>query len=249
MISTNLGKPYLDFLTNSHQDGGGRTDLVAYFFRRAFDHVCESGCIGFIATNTISQGDTRKGGLGWICRHGGNVFSARRRVRWPGAAAVVVSVVHVCKGRPRVACVLDDKEVPQLSAYLFPRGDSEEPGPLVVNRGKSFDGVKIYGQGFLFADDDEDATPLVTMHNILRSDPRNKERVFPYIGGEEVNTSPTHSPSRYVINFGTMTLEEARAWPDLLAIVETKVKPERMRAAKDVAAWPWYVGHGGLTSS
>ena len=32
--------------------------------------------------------------------------------------------------------------------------------------------------------------------------PANAEVIFPYIGGEEVNNSPTHSTTRYVINFG-----------------------------------------------
>ncbi|MEI7895245.1 MAG: type IIL restriction-modification enzyme MmeI, partial [Myxococcales bacterium] len=56
----------------------------------------------------------------------------------------------------------------------------------------------------------------------------------------EVNTSPTHAHHRYVINFGEMAEEEARRWPDLMAILETKVKPERASKAADVAACPWW---------
>ena len=65
------------------------------------------------------------------------------------------------------------------------------------------------------------------MHELIAKDPRNAERIFPYIGGEEVNDSPTHAHHRYVINFGEMTEDEARRWPDLMTIVEAKVKPER----------------------
>ena len=62
-----------------------------------------------------------------------------------------------------------------------------------------------------------------------QKDPRNQEVIFPYIGGEEVNTSPTHAHHRYVINFGERSEEECRRrWPELMAIVEAKVKPERM---------------------
>ena len=32
-----------------------------------------------------------------------------------------------------------------------------------------------------------------------------------------------------MINFGEMSEDEARKWPDLMAIVEDKVKPERTR--------------------
>ena len=60
---------------------------------------CEpSGAFGLIATNTIGQGDTRSTGLRWICNHGGTIYAARKRLKWPGEAAVVVSVVHVHKG-------------------------------------------------------------------------------------------------------------------------------------------------------
>jgi hypothetical protein len=57
--------------------------------------------------------------------------------------------------------------------------------------------------------------------------PRNAARIFPYLGGEEVNTSPTQSFDRYVISFGQMPLDEAERWPDLIRIVREKVKPER----------------------
>ena len=56
------------------------------------------GVFGLIATNTIAQGDTRETGLRWICTHGGTIYAARKRVSWPGRAAVVVSVVHMIKG-------------------------------------------------------------------------------------------------------------------------------------------------------
>src|SRR4029079_12111638 len=67
------------------------------------------------------------------------------------------------------------------------------------------------------------------MRVLVEADPGYKEVILPYIGGEEVNSSPTHSHHRYVINFGERSEEECRSrWPDLMAIVEAKVKPERM---------------------
>ena len=80
--------------------------------------------------------------------------------------------------------------------------------------------------GFTFDDTDTSgvASPLSLMHELIAKDPRNAERIFPYIGGEEVNDSPTHAHHRYVINFGEMTEEEARQWPDLMQIVEEKVQ-------------------------
>src|SRR5262249_54958902 len=63
---------------------------------------------------------------------------------------------------------------------------------------------------------------------------------FPYIGGEEVNNSPTHTHHRYVINFGEMSEKEARQWPDLMKVVEEKVKPQRINDKRDVRRKYWW---------
>ena len=97
-ISTTLGDAYRDWLGNVHVGANKNADLVAHFFRRAFELLRLGGALGFIATNTISQGDTRAAGLRRICHNGGTLYSATRRVRWPGLAAVVVSVVHLTRG-------------------------------------------------------------------------------------------------------------------------------------------------------
>ncbi|MCC5896544.1 MAG: hypothetical protein JJU32_01325 [Phormidium sp. BM_Day4_Bin.17] len=89
---------YLDWLKTVHPESHGNSDVVAHFFRRAFTLVRKGGSFGLIATNTIAQGDTRNTGLRFICNHGGTIYNATRRYRWPGVAAVVVSIVHIFKG-------------------------------------------------------------------------------------------------------------------------------------------------------
>jgi hypothetical protein len=226
---------YLDWLKAIHPESHGNSDLVAHFYRRVFNLLREGGTFGLLATNTIAQGDTRGTGLRWICTHGGTIYAARRRYKWPGQAAVVVSVVHVSKGPMPRPHELDGKPVPLITAYLFHAGGHENPVTLRANAGKSFIGSFVLGMGFTFDDTDKDGVgnPISLMHELITKDKRNAERIFPYIGGEEVNDSPTHAHHRYVINFGEMTEEEARQWPDLIAIVEEKVKPERMKLGND----------------
>ena len=89
---------YPDWLKQVHEESHGNADLIAHFFRRTFGLLRTGGTSGLIATNTIAQGDTRSTGLRWICNNGGEIYGARRRVKWPGLAAVVVSVLHVHKG-------------------------------------------------------------------------------------------------------------------------------------------------------
>jgi hypothetical protein len=87
----------MDWLKEIHPESHGNADLVAHFFRRAFTLLRHNGTLGLIATNTIAQGDTRNTGLRFVCEHGGIIYHAQKRVKWPGLAAVVVSVIHIIK--------------------------------------------------------------------------------------------------------------------------------------------------------
>ena len=196
---------YPDWLKALHEESHGNADLVAHFFRRAFSLIRPNGALGLIATNTIAQGDTRSTGLRWICEHGGELYDVRTRVKWPGLAAVVVSVLHIAKGCVGAPRRLDGKPVEKITAFLFHRGGNNDPARLKVNEGKSYEGSKVYGMGFTFDDTKEAATPLADMNTLLELSPRNQEAISPFIGGEELNAGPTQSHHRYVINF--------RDWP------------------------------------
>jgi hypothetical protein len=242
-ISTTQGEAYRDWLAALHEESTSNADMVAHFFRRAFDLLRDGGVFGLIATNTIAQGDTRASGLRWICTRGGEIFAVRKRVKWPGMVAVVVSVVHVIKGRFEGTRRLDEHEVGMITAFLFHRGGNDDPLRLARNVGKSFIGNYVLGMGFTFDDTDSKgvATPVAEMKRIVTAHPNYREVIFPYIGGEEVNTSPTHAPHRYVINFGARCEEECRRrWPELMAIVETKVKPERMKVKRKALREKWW---------
>lgn len=273
---------YLPWLQAVHAGAHGNADLVAHFFRRAFGLLKPGGVMGLIATNTIGQGDTRASGLTWILQNGGAVSRAVRRLKWPGEAAVVVSVVHVVKGEAE-APDLDGRKVRRISAYLVEGDLDVSPGPLAANSGKAFQGSIVLGMGFTF--DDAAAAKgaaenLATMQSLIDKDSRNAERIFPYIGGEEVNTSPTHAHHRYVIDFSDFPLRRedglklwssmsakerddafragvvpsdyadpvAADWPDLLEIVERRVRPERERLPpsnawnRDVSKYWWRFG-------
>ena len=231
---------YPDWLKQMHVESHGNADLVAHFFRRTFYLLRERGTLGLIATNTIGQGDTRSTGLRWICKNGGTICNSRRRIKWPGEAAVVVSFVHIYKGKFSGLRKLDDREVETISAFLFHAGGHDDPERLVANARKSFQGSIILGMGFTFDDTDRKgvATPIWEMYRLIEKEPRNQEAIFPYIGGEEVNNSPAHEHHRYVINLGERNEEECwRSYPELMAIINENVKPYRLsqndRGAKE----------------
>ncbi len=194
---------YLLWLNELHQESHGNADLVAHFFRRSFDLLRSDGTFGLIATNTISQGDTRFTGLRWICEHGGQIYRARTRVKWPGLAAVVVSVINVTKGQFSGLRLLDGHAVGKITAFLFHRGGNDIPAKLKGNASQSFQGSILRGMGFTFDDMGNKgvASPLAEMRRLIADNPGNQEAIFPYVGGKEVNQSPTHAHHRYAINF------------------------------------------------
>jgi hypothetical protein len=228
------GGIYMDWLQELHVQSHGNADLVAHFFRRSFDILRMHGCFGLLATNTIGQGDTRVTGLQWLCTHGGTIYSARKRHKWPGQAAVVVSIVHLAKNHVYAPFYLDGQVVPFISSYLFYSGNHEKPKVLGENQLRSFQGSVVVGMGFTFDDIDSKgvASSISEMRNLCLKNPGNQERIFPFIGGEELNSSPSQSHHRFIINFNDIDEDEARKhWPDLMRIVEEKVKPERTNRA------------------
>ena len=222
---------FLDWLQTLHADAHGNADLVAHFFRRAFALLRPDGCLGLIATNTVGQGDTRESGLRAVIAAGGAIARATRRLPWPGEAAVVVSVVHVRKGAV-ASPMLDERPVRRISAYLVEGDLDASPASLAANAGTAFVGMYLLGLGFTFDDDAAakgKASPVAEMHRLIAKDPRNAERIFPYLGGEEVNTSPTHAHHRWCIDFNDFPLRRDGGLPSWFLNEGTEACAKRRR--------------------
>ena len=146
---------------------------------------------------------------------------------------------------------LDGHPVSLITAYLFHQGGHEDPQKLTTNSGKSFIGSYVLGPGFTFDDTDSsgETNTIADMHRLINDNVRNAERIFKYINGCETNESPSQQPVRFVINFGDMTLEEARRWPELFSIAERKVKASRAHLTTNAigrrrAQFWWQFGPG-----
>lgn len=240
-VSTVHGQVYRDWLETLHEETNGNADIVAHFYRRTFNFLRSNATFGLLATNTIAQGDTRAAGLTWICKNGGVIYDATKRYKWPGDSEVVTSIVHVQRDPARhLEPRLNGAPVRRISTFLLRDAADVEPVRLNENENRAFVGSYILGMGFTFDDHNAHATPLAEMQRLVAEAPRNAERISPYLGGDELNNSPTQAHSRYVIDFGDATEEEARTWPGLFRIVEAKVKPQREAASADVRKYPWW---------
>jgi len=224
-ISGTLGDRYRHWLEVAYDPYGGTADLCAAFYRRAYNLLKPGGRMGMVATNTIGQGDTRESGLAVILRQGGTITFARRFIKWPGAANVEVNLVaihrpHDSPVATRHLPILDGQPVPFISSRLDPEPEAE-PKRLTHNEGKAFQGDIVRGIGFVLEPEEAEA--------LLAKDPRNADCLFPYLNGEDLNSHPEQKPSRWVICFHDWDLERAKQYPDLLRIVEERVRPERER--------------------
>ena len=73
-------------------------------------------------------------------------------------------------------------------SHAPPARSPGNPFRLKANEGKSFQGSIVLGMGFVL--EPEEAQRLI------EKDARNKDVLFPYLNGEDLNSRPDQSPSR-----------------------------------------------------
>jgi hypothetical protein len=220
-ISGAYGTTYREHLVNAIADGRkGNADLVAYFFLRAAQVVRQGGTTGLLATNTIAQGDTREVGLDWLTT---NVWAIPRAVKsraWPGDASLEIAKVWLYRGSWKGPASLEGKIVRCITSALETASRAQGSVHVLEGGGKrSFIGSFVNGIGFVL--EPSEAARL------LDRDQRNADVLFPYLNGDDLNSRPDCSPSRWVINFFDWPLERAEDYPDCLDIVRERVKPSR----------------------
>jgi hypothetical protein len=232
-----LGHPIRAWLVNVVADGQtGSADLVAYFVLRAVGLLGPKGTIGLIATNTLAQGDTRQVGLDRIVADGFTITRAVQSRSWPATsasleyAAVWGSVGAVSADAERVS---DDQPVRAISTLLEPVGRVDEtPRRLRANSGLAFIGCYVLGLGFVL--DPELAAQWID------EDPRNTEVLFPYLTGEDLNSRPDSSASRWVIDFNDRCETCAKRYEQPMGTVRETVLPERRRNNRKVYRDYWW---------
>ena len=117
----------------------------------------------------------------------------------------------------------------RISTLLEPLGSVEgEPKRLYENVGIAFIGCYVLGKGFIL--DPEEAQAWIV------EDPRNADVLFPYLNGEDLNSRPDTSASRWVIDFNERDQSEASRYVQPWFHVLHHVYPER--AQKDAVKYP-----------
>jgi len=233
-LSTAAGSRYTSWLSALHSESQGRADLVSHFFRRAFTFLPAGGTFGLIATNTIRQGDTRETGLYWIRRNGGTIYRAETRKAWPGAAAVVVSAVHVIKSQvTQEQAVLNGELVDGITAYLFHMGPDGSPSTLRSNRPLVHSGTNINGKGFVLTREVRD--------RFISECPSCSDHIRAYLGAEEMNETPDAAATRFVINMEGLDEDGVKRYPVLYRHLHETVRVQRQGSSEPRLRDRWWL--------
>ena len=233
-IRGTFGGGYLDYLTSRLFPGtSGNADLCAFFVRRASNLVRTSGMLGVVASSSISEGDTREVGLQRLIDTGSSIIRAASKSTWPGSASVTISPLWIYKGTWSGERRLNQRRVSAINSYLSKSSKSNiAPYKLKANSELSFQGSIPLGTGFVI--DPEEAKRL------LSKDQLNADVICRYLVGQELNTHPTHEPSKWIINFYDWPLDRSSSlegytgpvasdYPECLDIIRERVYPERTR--------------------
>jgi hypothetical protein len=232
-LSPAFGSTLREWLVNIVATGTpGNADLVAYFLLRACALCRPQAALGMIATNTAAQGDTREVGLERMVQQGFTITRSVQSRAWPSAsasleyAAVWGTFDSITDAIPRVS---DGTPVKSISSLLEPSGRSDgAPMRLLENTNVTFQGCIILGLGFV--------VDPVEAREWINTNARNAEVLFPYLNGEDLNSRPDSTASRWVIDFGERTEEDASTFVLPWRRVKELVYPERV--TKDAKKYP-----------
>ncbi|WP_199176283.1 DNA methyltransferase [Actinomyces qiguomingii] len=232
-LTGSMGENLREWFVHVLADGNrGSADLVAYFFLRAHALLNPHGTLGLVATNTVAQGATREVGLDQMVASGFTITRAVQSRSWPSNSAnLEYAAVWGTRAKvdPQVRAVASgerDVPVPRLSTLLEPAGRVEGKAErLAENAGIAFIGCYVLGKGFTLEPEE--------VQEWIAEDPRNAEVLFPYLNGEDLNSRPDCSASRWVIDFNARSEAEARTYARPYERLHSVVRPERQRVRPD----------------
>jgi hypothetical protein len=216
-ISGTFGSRYKEYLAHSLSlDHAATADLVVFFFLRVFGLVRDGGYLGLLARRSLAEGKNREVGLEQILSRGATIFAAHTNKAWPGKASVIVHQIHMTKAKWRGVVTLNNSTTNFISAYL---DDMElaTPKELKQNTGRMFQGVILNNEGFKI--DEREARAL------LSTDEMYKDVVFPFIGGNEINSNADNRPACWVINFWDWSETKAREYTAAFEKIERRARP------------------------
>ncbi len=225
-----LGDEYVDKVFQKYPNIKD-ADFCSSWFRIAHDNICETGRVGLVGTNSISQGKSRKATLDYVTNKGGHIHEAISSQVWSGEANVHVSIVNWSFEQPE-QYFLDDQEVGFINSSLQPQIDVSQAKTLQANLDQCFQGVSPVGKNFIVTEKQ--------VQEWITKDSKNKSVLKLFSMGHNLAQNTNGKPDRWIIDFANLSLEEASDYKLLFEHIKTYIKPERDKNRSDRRRLNWW---------
>ncbi|GAP95041.1 DNA methyltransferase [Leptolyngbya sp. NIES-2104] len=227
-LRLNLGDGYIDRVFEQYPKD---VDFCVYWFRKAHETIDETGRVGLVGTNSISQGKSRSASLEYITQNGGQIHTAISTQPWSGEAKVHVSIVNWSKQQPQ-KYRLDGQVVSHITSSLTAETNVSNAVRLQANLGQCFQGVIPVGKDFLITQEQAEQW--------IKADLKNVEVLKRFSSGENLTRNPLGTPERWIIDFNDLDIEEASEYTLPFEHLKKYVKPERENNRDSRARNNWW---------
>ncbi|HYW21807.1 MAG TPA: DNA methyltransferase [Nodularia sp. (in: cyanobacteria)] len=230
-VRLELGDEYIEKVFNKFSTVKDKVDFCTYWFILAHENIVQKGRVGLVATNSISQGLARKASLDYITQNNGYIHEAVTTQVWSGEAAVHVSIVNWCYEQPN-EYYLNDELVKQINSSLTTTVDISQTNIIQANSNYAFKGVQPTGKGFLILEEE--------VNSYIKKNDENKNILKQFLDAKDLARNPHGNPSRWIIDFNDMTLEEASNYEIIFSHIQDTVKIERENNRREVTRINWW---------
>ncbi len=227
-IRLNLGDEYAEKIFTKYPKD---VDFCSYWFRLAHDKINEKGRVGLVATNSISQGKSRKVSLDYITNNNGYIHEAISTQKWSGEAKVHVSIINWSKVKPN-QYFLDHQEVNLINSSLTSLTDVTQAKTLKANLNICFQGIIPIGKGFIITEKEAE--------EFIKNNPKNKKIIKLFSMGANLAQNVNGIPERWIIDFNDLSLEDASDYSLPFEHIKKNVKPEREKNRAKRARKYWW---------
>lgn len=218
-MRADMGDEYIDKLHKQFPKNRN-ADLVTYWYPKAIAILRKGERAGFVSTNSIAQNESREASLDKILLSGGTITDAWKSYPWSGEAAVHVSIVCWVQGKYEGVIHLEGIVVKEINTNLSSGTSLRDTTIIQQNKEICYEGVKPGNTEFVI---DEDTRSL-----LIETDKSSVNVIKPFLVGRDLNRAIDQSPSRYVIDFNKMSMEEAGTYQACFRYVQTHVYPKRI---------------------
>ena len=239
LLRTQLGDPYVDALFDAyHGRVPAEADLVCYWFEKARAGLSggQASRVGLLGTQGIRGGANRRVLQG--IKETGDIFLAWSDHPWIlEGAAVHISIVGFDDGSESQR-ELDGSPVPEINANLTAGADLTKSTRLEENRGIAFQGPVKVGP---FTIPGSLAQQMIATPN---PDSRtNHDVLSPWLNAQDITR---RSKGLWIIDFGSMSMEQAALYEAPFEYVNENVRPLReVNRDRQRRAFWWRLGRSG----